>query len=74
LSQIGPNASIANEIARLDNIPKAAKDIPNSCSERKDMKIIIPNTNTGNTVDLNPRESPYIMFVAAPVSQDSASS
>jgi hypothetical protein len=38
------------------------------------MKIIIPNTNTGNTVDLNPKESPYNMFVAAPVSQDSESS
>lgn len=38
------------------------------------MNIIIPNTITGNIVDLNPRDNPYIMFVATPVSQDYASS
>lgn len=30
LSQIGPNASIASEIARFDNMPRAANEIPNS--------------------------------------------
>jgi len=39
-----------------------------------DMNIITPNAITRNIMDLKPRDIHYIIFMAAPVSHDSASS
>lgn len=51
LSQTGPKASTASPIAKVDNIPRAAKAGPNTPNKDIDPTIVAASNNTGIIVD-----------------------
>lgn len=58
LSETGPQASIANPIDKVDNIPRAAKATPNIDNSENEMNAVIANKKTGIIVDKFPRAKP----------------
>jgi len=65
---------MANPTAKVDNIPKAPKAIPNIPKRVWQMNEVTANKMTGIIAETLPKAIPKIIFVAAPVTQASANS
>jgi len=65
---------MASPMAKLDNIPKAARATPYIPNKEWEMKAVAANNMTGIMADNYPKASPKIMLVAAPVVQAMATS
>lgn len=65
---------MANPVAIVLSIPRAATAIPYMAAKLKLTKILIAIANIGMITDLYPRARPKITLVAAPVLHESATS
>ena len=73
-SLIGPYASMANPVAIVLIMPKAATAIPYMAAKLKLTKMPTAIANMGIITYLYPKANPNITLVAAPVLHESATS